>query len=41
MRQNAFHPVHKVEPSALKVHKVYKVTGVLRTVFIGSKAAVG
>ena len=40
MRQKAFRPVHKVELSAHKVYKVHKVTGVLRTRFTGSYAAV-
>ncbi|WP_303181979.1 hypothetical protein, partial [uncultured Butyricimonas sp.] len=38
--QKAFRPVHKVELSAHKVYKVHKVTGVLRTRFTGSYAAV-
>ena len=40
MRQKAFRPVHKVELSAPKVYKVHKVTGVLRTRFTDSHAAV-
>ena len=39
-RVNTFCPVHKVELSAPKVYKVHKVTGVLRTRFTGSHAAV-
>ena len=40
MRQDAFRSVHKVELFAPKVYKVHKVTGVLRTRFTGSHAAV-
>ena len=39
MRQDAFRPVHN-ELFAPKVYKVHKVTGVLRTRFTGSHAAV-